>query len=130
MQELDVFLDGCRVGVCTLEREGLYMRFSCRCSPPDRGIYRLAVSGSTGSCQLGVPVPDGRDFSLSARVPLSRLPEMPWSLCLRGGAGARRQGQFIPLEPEKPFPYLHRLTGAYLEERDGQIGVVLKPEDA
>ena len=36
------------------------------------------------------------------------------------------EGKFVPIFPEEPFAYLERLEDAYLEKRNGYLGVVIQ----
>ena len=38
-----VYEDGRQVGTCTVARQGLYLRFDCRCGPADGRILRLVL---------------------------------------------------------------------------------------
>ena len=76
---------------------------------------------------LGIPVPAGDAFVLETRIPVKRLPEGEFRFVLLP-RHRELEGKFIPLSPQEPFAYLSRLKDAYLEKRDGSIGIVI-PED-
>ncbi len=65
----DVFLAERAVGQVTVEPQGLYLRFRCRCSLPRDGIYRLKVRCGGKTENLGVCVPEGDAFGVDVRVP-------------------------------------------------------------
>ena len=118
----DVYLSGQPVGKVLVERRGLYWLFSCRCRLSGEIMYKLSVTCGETTENLGVLVPDGKDFSLKAKLPAKRLGagEMKFQILPRHKELA---GKFIPLSPEKPFAYLSRLENAFLEVRNGQPGI-------
>lgn len=120
----EIMLGGEPVGQVTVARQGLYYRFSCRCDLSGEVIYRITVSCGGKSESLGIPVPKDGEFVLDTRLAASRLGEgTP-----RFAAVPRRPelgGQFVPISPEEPFCYLHRLENAYLARKDGQVGIVI-----
>lgn len=65
----DVFLAERAVGQVTVEPQGLYLRFRCRCSLPRDVIYRLKVRCGGKTENLGVCVPMGDAFGVDVRVP-------------------------------------------------------------
>ena len=65
----DVFLAERVVGQVTVEPQGLYLRFRCRCSLPRDAIYRLKVRCGGKTENLGVCVPVGDAFGVDVRVP-------------------------------------------------------------
>ena len=120
----DVRLGDRLVGQVEVEQLGLYYRFSCRCRIPGGQVHRLGVSCGGGYQDLGVCVPMGTEFGLQRKLPckqfLAGRPEFLLHI------GHQRPGRiFVPVYPEEPFSYLSRLKDAFMEIRDGQIGVVL-----
>ena len=91
-------------------------------------MYRITVTCGDKTENLGIPVPDRNDFRLSAKLPVSRfkkdtpvfqaVPRNPQNL----------QGHWMPISPETPFAYIHRLQNAVLERRDGQMGILISEE--
>lgn len=115
------------VGQAEVKKQGLYYLFSCRCQLTGEVIYRIKVICGEHSESLGIPVPEGRQFTLQAKIPASRFGEGEPSFRL-----VPRHpivgGSFIPLAPETPFPYLKRLERAYLAKQDGQLGIIFREE--
>lgn len=112
------------VGKVQLSRQGLYYRILCRCQLSGEVVCRLCVRCGGKEERLGILVPMGDGFGLDTRVPVKRLGEGEMAFFLHPAHDAP-QGTFVPLSPEEPFAYLSRLKDAYLEKREGQIGVVL-----
>lgn len=112
------------VGQATVRRQGLYWQFSCRCDLSGETVCRISVTCGDKQVNLGIPVPEGGKFVLNTKVAASKL-----------GSGTpefrvlpRRpelKGKFIPLRPEEPFQYLHRLEDAFLARQNGQIGLMI-----
>ena len=120
----DIDYGGQVVGAAKVAREGLYYRFECRCRV--EGLCRLSVCCGGHHENLGIPVPAGSEFVLTTKIPVKRLGEGPLQI-LALPKNQRQTGEFIPVYPEEPFAYISRLQNAFLQVRDGQIGVVFTP---
>ena len=113
------------VGSATVEKQGLYYRFCCRCKISGEGIRRIVVSCGKIREDLGICVPMGNEFGLDRKVPCKRLGTgIPEFQLLPKYPGV--QGKFVPVYPDEPFAYMSRLKEAFLDVRDGQPGIVLK----
>lgn len=123
----DILRGGEAIGQADINREGLYYRFSCRCRLSGEVICRLKVTWEDKEENLGILIPDGNGFSLNVRIPVSRVGKGKpvFHVLPRHG---KPDDRFIPISPETPFQYLHRLQDAYLQVREGQPGIVLKDE--
>ena len=120
----EIMLGGESVGQAVVRRQGLYYRFSCRCDLSGEVIYRIPVTCGGKSESLGIPVPKNGEFYLDTRLAASRLGEGEPKFA----AVPRRPdlgGMFVPISPEEPFRYLHRLENAFLARKDGQLGIVI-----
>lgn len=113
------------IGTANVRREGLYYRIHCRCGISGEVLCRVLVRCGKREESLGILVPQDGAFGLDTRIPVKRVGEGPLTFC---AAPRHRdlQGQFIPLCPEEPFHYITRLKEAYLEKRNGQLGIVIK----
>ena len=109
------------IGTAEVTREGLYYRFRCRCKLEMDAVCKVSV----GEISLGVLVPEGDSFVLNTRLPAKRFAEQPMDFQIVSERPVV-QGRFIPIKPEEPFAYIERLKDAYLAQRDGQIGVIIK----
>ena len=110
------------VGKVQLLREGLYVRIICRCVMPDDEIYRLFIVQGDKRESLGVLVPEGDGLILNKRIPAKRFSDGDSAFVVSTGAGSST-GEFIPICPEEPFLYIHRLKTAFLESENGKIGI-------
>ena len=120
----DIMLAGEPVGPATVRRQGLYWQFSCRCDLSGETVCRVRVTCGGQQTNLGILVPEGGKFVLNTKVAASKLGSgTPEFICQ-----PRRpelQGKFIPLRPEEPFQYLHRLEDAFLARQNGELGIVI-----
>ena len=106
-------------------RQGLYDQFFCRCKLSGEIVHRLVLKMGNQTENLGILVPNGAFFELTKKLPVSRVGKGPFRICAVP-RHTQLDERFIPLIPDEPFSYLHRLNGAYLAWRDGQIGVIIK----
>ena len=121
----EVFQDGKQVGTVEVCREGLYYRFSCRCRPAGGEMMRLWMRCGDTELDLGLCVPIEGTFGMEKRIPAKLCGLEQPSFCLYNKDDILR-GKFVPLSPEEPFQYLHRLENAFLERRGRQIGIILR----
>ena len=122
--EYEILLGGQSIGKARVEQQGLYYAISCRCRLSGEVVWKVTVSCGDRSESLGILVPESGAFILSTRIPVKRLGEGT----LMFHAAPRHtelRGRFVPISPEEPFAYLSRLENAYMEVRNGQIGVIL-----
>ena len=120
----EICLAGDPVGEAMVEKVGLYYRFSCRCRLQGATMQRIMVACGDKKADLGICVPMGDRFGLDKKVPCRQLGEgkPEFFLTPRPGCGGRK---FVPVYPEEPFAYMSKLKGAFLEIRNGQMGIVI-----
>ena len=124
----DVYLGPEIIGEASVRREGLYYRIRCHCRLTGESLCRVTVRCGQTEENLGVLVPQDEAFGLETRVPVKKLGEGNF----RFSVVPRHKplgGLLLPLYPEEPFRYLSRLKNAYLENRSGQVSVVIKEPD-
>lgn len=127
--EFDILLGGLSIGRATVKREGLYYRFDCRCQLSGEGVFRLRVRCRENTQRLGIPIPQDGEFVLRTRIPVKKLGT--GVMTVEAEPVHEKMGeQFVPLSPEEPFRYLQRLEQAYLQTRNGQVGVVIPQQAA
>ena len=105
-----------------LLREGLYVRIICRCVMPDDEIYRLFIVQGDKRENLGVLVPEGDGLILNKRIPAKRFGGGVPAFTVSSGCGTQ-MGEFVPICPEEPFLYIHRLKSSFLQSENGKIGI-------
>ena len=120
----EVFQNGEVVGTVEANREGLYIRFSCRCQPVHRDMIRLWMICGEQEIDLGLCVPMDGGFGTEKRIPAKQCGPGAPRFCLRHKEDTLR-GKFVPLSPEEPFQYIHRLETAFLQRRGTQLGIVI-----
>ena len=118
----EVFQNGGKVGTVQVEQRGLYYHFECRCRIYSREIQRLWMRRGRRETDLGVCVPVAEGFGTEKRLAIKDCGAGEPEFFLRP---QQIRKIFIPLSPEEPFRYLHRLEHAYLEQRGNTLGIVL-----
>ena len=113
------------VGKATVEQQGLYYKISCRCQLTGKGMHRLMVFCNEKQEDLGTLVPLDGAFGLEKRIPVKRLGDGKPEFLLMSKDSVQKE-RFIPVYPEEPFSYMSRLKDAYLERRNGQLGIVIR----
>jgi hypothetical protein len=129
VSEYDIFMGKNVVGTAEVERQGLYYHFVCRCRLSGDALCRVMVECDGYHENLGILVPWGKSFGLTTRVPMKRFGsgKLNFRVLPKHPSG---QGTFIAVYPDEPFAYLSRLKSAFLEVRNGQVGVVLKDPES
>ena len=70
-------------------------------------------------------MPDADSYRLKTQIPVSHFKEGE-PVFRAVPRHPENMGNWIPLSPEVPFSYLHRLENAVLERRGDQVGILLK----
>ena len=110
----DIYRGGEKIGKAEVRREGLYYRFRCCCDLTGEVMYRLTVTCGDKTENLGIPVPNGNEFVLSKRLPVSRFTaETPEFHAVPKHEPLPEKR--IPISPETPFDYIERLENAVAE---------------
>ena len=121
----DILLAGEPIGQAKVEKQGLYLRFICRCRLSGETMCRVLVTCGHREADLGILVPQNGAFVLDTRLPARLLGDGP--LLFRVMPRHRPlEGKFVPLSPETPFSYLTKLENAYLAHKNGQTGIFLQ----
>ena len=112
------------VGQAEVIKEGLYYRFSCKCTPPNDSVHRIMVSDGINTRDLGICVPTGEWFCLVSRIPVKSLPgeKLEFALVPRDG-----QIYAIAVVENGSFPALDLLESAHFQERNGHAEIVIDP---
>lgn len=121
----EVMLGGKPIGWMEVRQEGLYYCFCCRCDLTGSVIYKIIAECGAQKQDLGIVVPvDGR-FGLETRVAAKYFPKtVPQFIAVP--RHQKLEEKFVAVYPEEPFAYLSKLQNAYLEKRNGQMGVVIR----
>jgi len=120
-----VYFGNSLAGKVQVMRQGLYYRIVCRCRITGAVVCRLYANCGTGKEDLGIVVPIDDGFGIDTRVPVKRFGEgeVTFRLCPKQEFA---EDSFAPIFPEEPFSYIARLKDAFLEHRNGQIGIRIK----
>ena len=115
------------IGTAHVKKEGLYYCISCTCALPNETMFNVIVSSGDKRENLGLCVPHGGSFGLENRLPIKRLGEGTLYFCAVPKT-AQPCGEFVPLDPGKPFVYITELYRAHLIRRNGVLGIELRKE--
>ncbi len=124
--EYSINLDKECVGTAHVVKEGLFYRIHCQCGLTGTVPCRITVTGER-EADLGICVPLKDGFGIETRIPIKRVGEGE----LRFRVLAKRRDSdelFVTASADEPFPYLRRLSNAYLSVRNGQVGLVFKDQ--
>ena len=120
----DIMMNSQIVGQAEVIKEGLYYRFSCKCTPPNEGIHKIIVSDGKNTKDLGICVPTGEWFCLVSRVPVKNLPGEKLDFMLK----LKDQKQTaVPVATDEPFPNLDELDNAYFQESEQGAAILIDP---
>ncbi len=111
-----------KVGRLQLRQQGLYYHYSCRCEAFTEAMYDVYWGGQ----RLGLLIPRDGQLILEGKLPI-KAGQGSASFLVKP-RHAPVSGRFVPLSPQEPFAYLRNLENAYLETRNGQVGLVIKSE--
>lgn len=117
-----IMMNGKNVGTATVEKEGLYYRFSCKCVFDDADVHNLWVLWKDGSRRLGVLVPEGRYACLNTKVPVKYIPDTQLAFQI----DYCQTEHFHPVNPEVPFAHMGQLLKARFTIIDGKPGLMIK----
>ena len=106
------------VGQATVERQGLYYCFRCRCQLLSEVMCRVTVSCGGINESLGILVPAGKDYCLTKRIPIKSLPLETPEFWIAPKLPQRKE-IFVDIYPEEPFRYIRKLENAYLDRQRG-----------
>ena len=118
----DVKIGSETVGKMMVEKIGLYYRFSCRCSLSGNTVHSVAAICGGNRVHLGICVPMEGKFGLDKKLPCKQFPNGKAEFLLIP-KGENQGRSFVPVYPEEPFAYMAKLKEAFLEIREGQVGV-------
>lgn len=119
-----IYLGEEAIGTAQVTRQGLYYHFSCRCRLSGEIMCRILVTCGNHQEHLGILVPVGSSFGLDTKLAVKKLGKGPFRFRVLPKR-QDMQGQFTPIRPEEPFAYITRLQNAFMETRNGQVGVVI-----
>jgi len=120
----DICLGNEKAGQATVEQQGLYYKIRCRCRLSGQVRFHVRAMGSAGEEDLGLLVPEGKEFCLCGSVAVKKLgDELRFCLMPRH---PEHEGVFVPLRSDEPFAYLMRLKEAVLSSRNGQTGIMFQ----
>ena len=115
------------VGQVSVERQGLYYYFRCRCRLHSEIMCRVTVS--CGGCHenLGILVPAGKEYVLSKKLPVKQFRPGNPEFWITAKQPQMRE-IYIDIYTEEPFRYITKLEKAYLDRRREKTGIRIEVE--
>ena len=111
------------MGFVDVEIQGLYYAFTCSCSPPTEGIYRLIVSNGNRAFDVGICVPEGGQFMVRKRMPTKRFDGVDFYFKI---ISKDDSFEYIPVESGMIFPHLDKLRAARMQNTNGQPMLIIE----
>ena len=112
------------VGNAEVTKEGLYYRFCCVCTPPDKSMYRIHVTDGIITKDLGICVPEKDRYILVTRVPMKYFKGEELTFILTSN---KLEKAFMPVATDAPFEALDQLKTARFQIENGQPGILIDP---
>lgn len=123
----DIFMDGEAVGTASLEKEGLYWKIRCRCDLPGEVPHQITLKAGE-EIDLGLLVKEDDGFCLTKRIAMKRFGNAYPSFLAKPRITKPKES-FHSIVPDKPFAYIERIKDSNLEEKNGELGIILVEED-
>ena len=108
------------VGSADVKRKGLYYHITCTCKLPSKEIHRVIMRDGCEQKDLGICVPTGNVFTLSARIPVKCFQGDNFAFELVRGT----KGEYA-ISNNMPFPHLDKLEAARLQYTNGQSKIII-----
>lgn len=115
-----ILFDNIPVGRAEVKKEGLYYKFVCTCTPPNKEVHKVKVFDGETEIDLGICVPIEQEFTVITRIPIKRLKGDRFSFRLVSGFN-----KGIPVATGKQFEYLHKIEAARLQTTNGQPEIII-----
>lgn len=128
VNELPVISNGCQIGRATVYKAGLYYIITCNCQFEKSGIYKLEAAGDRGRILLGTCMPEGKNYVLSRRIPISRIGLAVKEICLHGNR-KKEENIVVPVTEDAPFDLLQHLHRGRMVYQEGFPAILLEMED-
>lgn len=124
----EIYLGQDAIGQVQVSREGLYYRFDAYCNLSGDVMYNVVAECGGIGHNLGITVPQGGKFVLNTRMAVKNFEEGEFCFYVIPRHLTSKE-LFVAISPEEPFSYLSKLRSAYMDRRNGQIGIVLKQKE-
>ena len=120
MGEFEIVMQGKRVGIATVLKEGLYYLFSCQCVFEDSQIHSVWITWDGGCRKLGICTPGNGCFNLKTKVPIKYIPNFGLTFVID------YEEDFYSIDQDKEFYPIDKLNKARFAIRNGKPGLVIK----
>lgn len=109
----DLLLGKKKVGTASVERCGLYIEILCRCQFQEKDIYKILLTGTSGSINLGTCIPAESGFVLKRKIPLKKVGEGEYQFSVINPQGHNASLR-IPVRTNAMFDGISKLRNARL----------------
>lgn len=110
-------------GKAEVKEHGLYCRIYCKCDMPTQQPCKILLQTEGKCIDLGTCIRVGSKYVIDTKIPLKNIDPktMQFTMCLKA---AKAAGGFVPVEDDRPFPFIHKLEKGRMVLQNGQVGVV------
>lgn len=116
----DIYLNSAVVGSADVKRKGLYYYINCSCKPPSNEIHRVIMCDTSYRKDLGICVPLGNVFTLSAHIPIKYFQGDEFTFEL-----VRESKEEYVITNDMHFAHLDKLETARLYVANGQSRLII-----
>ena len=111
-----------QVGFVRLSKCGRFYSLTCRFQLQQQGAFRLFADSGKGRTDLGQCVQYGQALGAERYLPVNVIGEGELNFYI---LPAGSDGAFIPIDCERPFHQLDKLSNARFAVRSGRKGILL-----
>jgi hypothetical protein len=122
-----VAMNGQDIGTVSMVRKGLYVEIECACSYPQREFQRLYMVFDDKKLDLGILIPKGEEYVIRKKIPVKYLGNGSVSFRIEPAAGCKNE--LVELFPDKPFPYVHRVTEGIFARKGNRRYIYFQSSD-
>ena len=125
--QFPILFENQTVGEVQVILKGLYYQFLCKCSLPDKDIYRIVLFDGTKEQNLGICVPDGQVFGLTKKLPKKNVNGEQWQFRLH--SKELDDSHKVSVTEDTPFPMLDQIENASLQYENGEPFIAFRTEE-
>ena len=122
----DLLLEKKKVGTASVERCGLYIEIVCQCQFQEEGIYKILLTGTSSSINLGTSVLSEDGFVLKRKIPLKKVGDGEYRFSVITPQGYNTNSG-IPVCANTAFNSISKLRNARLAQ--SEYGFVIFAEN-
>lgn len=124
MVSYDIKFKDMIVGQAEVDKVGLFYRIVCRCRLAKIQSYRIVVQGDGGEEDLGILIPNGEQYVLTASFPVKRIGDHICGFYIT--ERNQPEHRFVEILEDRPFLQLELLEKCYCGRNGNRTGVYIK----